>query len=78
MTSVLYLERFCTSCKKRKSLVGGTSFPRFRCKECKNRVKRNHIPDAANAHSRTGELLVQQGIQNIQQQKGLAGTGETK
>jgi hypothetical protein len=35
MTSILYLERFCTCCKKRKSLVGGTSYPRFRCKDCK-------------------------------------------
>jgi hypothetical protein len=37
MTSVLYLERLCTSCKKRKSLVGGTSFPRFRCKDCRSK-----------------------------------------
>jgi hypothetical protein len=67
MTSVLYLERFCTCCKKRKSLVGGTSFPRFRCKECRNRVKRNNLPDAANTSSQASGVLVQQGIQNIKQ-----------
>ena len=66
MTSVLYLERFCTSCKKRKSLVGGTSFPRFRCKECRNRVKRSDLSNAAHTDSRTGGVLVQPGLQNIE------------
>jgi hypothetical protein len=67
MTSILYLERFCTSCKQRKSLVGGTSFPRFRCKECRNRVKRNNLSDAANTNSRPSGLLVSEGIPNLKQ-----------
>ena len=66
MTSILYLERFCTSCKKRKSLVGGTSFPRFRCKECRN-AKRNLVPDATHSNSGAGGVLVSEGIPNIKQ-----------
>ena len=66
MTSILYLERFCTSCKKRKSLVGGTSFPRFRCKECRN-AKRNTVPNVAHTSSGAGRVLVSEGIQNIEQ-----------
>ena len=65
MTSILYLERFCTSCKKRKSLVGGTSFPRFRCKECRN-AKRNTVPNAAHTNSGVSGILVSEGIQNIE------------
>lgn len=67
MTSVLYLERFCTSCKKRKSLVGGTSFPRFRCKECKNRVKHNNLSKHGHQHSGTGTVLVRQGLSDSKQ-----------
>ena len=67
MTSVLYLERLCTSCKKRKSLVGGTSYPRFRCKECRDRVKRNNLSDAANSNSRPSGLLVSEGLPNLKQ-----------
>ena len=67
MTSVLYLERFCTSCKKRKSLVGGTSFPRFRCKECKNRVKRSDISKHEHHNSGLGGVLVQQGFSDSKQ-----------
>ena len=66
MTSILYLERFCTSCKKRKSLVGGTSFPRFRCKECRN-AKRNTVSNAAHPSRGTSPILVSEGLQNIKQ-----------
>lgn len=66
MTSILYLERFCTSCKKRKSLVGGTSFPRFRCKECRN-AKRNTVSNATHSSRGTGSVLVSEGIPNIEQ-----------
>lgn len=66
MTSILYLERFCTSCKRRKSLVGGTSFPRFRCKECRN-AKRNTVSNDAHSHSRPDRVLVSEGLPNRKQ-----------
>ena len=66
MKGITYLERFCTSCKKRKSLVGGTSYPRFRCKECKN-GNRNNLSKHECGDSRSSGVLVQQGILPVQQ-----------
>jgi hypothetical protein len=33
------IERLCTACGKHKPVRGGTTYPRFRCAECKTKKK---------------------------------------